>query len=85
MERPERERGGKAWVKFRNQIELEDVRLYDLSRTAASHMIIHGENLTGVQQMLDHASLRPTACLNVSALARALQANADRFLQEVNR
>jgi site-specific recombinase XerD len=45
-------------------------------------MVIHGENLSTVQQMLDHASLQPTAIyarLNVDALAGALQANADRF------
>ncbi len=75
----------KAWGKFRQEIGLSDVRLHDLRRTAASHMVIHGENLTVVQQMLDHASLQPTAIyarLNLTALARALQANADRFMTD---
>ncbi|KXK02779.1 site-specific integrase [Nitrospirales bacterium NOB] len=77
----------KNWGKFRKRIELNDVRLHDLRRTAASHMVINGENLSIVQQMLDHASLQPTAIyarLNVAPLARALQANADRFFREVN-
>lgn len=77
----------KAWGKFRQKIGLSDVRLHDLRRTAASHMVINGENLTVVQQMLDHASLQPTsiyARLNVATLARALQANADRFFKEIS-
>jgi site-specific recombinase XerC len=45
-------------------------------------MVIHGENLTTVQHMLDHTSLQPTAIyarLNVEALAGALQRHADRL------
>lgn len=73
----------KAWGRFRAHVGLNDVRIHDLRRTAASHLVIHGENLSTVQQMLDHTSLQPTAIyarLNVDALARALQANADRFM-----
>lgn len=72
----------KAWCKFRATCGLHDVRLHDLRRTTASHMVIHGENLTTVQHMLDHASLQPTAIyarLNVEALAQALQRHADRL------
>ena len=45
-------------------------------------MAINGENLSTIQQMLDHTSLQPTAIyarLNVDVLARALQANVDGF------
>lgn len=72
----------KAWGKFRAACGLADVRLHDLRRTTASQMVIHGENLTTVQHMLDHSSLQPTAIyarLNVDALAKALQRHADRI------
>lgn len=72
----------KAWVKFRKLAGIGTVRLHDLRRTAASHMVIHGENLSVVQQMLDHSSLQQTAIyarLNTATLARALQAHADRI------
>nr|WP_281719481.1 site-specific integrase [Nitrosomonas nitrosa] len=77
----------KAWVKFRKKAGLGTVRIHDLRRTAASHMVINGENLSVVQQMLDHSSLQQTAIyarLNTATLARALQAQADRIFQEVN-
>lgn len=75
----------KAWGKFRTTCGLSDVRLHDLRRTTASQMVIHGENLTTVQHVLDHASLQPTAIyarLNITALAHALQRHADRINEE---
>lgn len=72
----------KAWGRVRHQCHLRDVRIHDLRRTAASHLAIHGENLTTIQAMLDHSSLQATAIyarLNLSALDMALQRNADRF------
>lgn len=72
----------KAWGKVRRLCNLNDVRLHDLRRTAASHMAINGENLTTIQKMLDHSSLQATAIyarLNLDALDGALQRNADRF------
>lgn len=75
----------KAWGKFRARCGLHDVRLHDLRRTTASQMVIHGENLSTVQHVLDHASLQPTAIyarLNIEALAQALQRHADRIHEE---
>ena len=71
----------KAWGKVRRQCGLDDVRLHDLRRTTASHMAIHGENLTIIQKMLDHSNLQATAIyarLDLSALDAALQRQADR-------
>ena len=73
---------GKEWLKLRPSLGLDDVTLHDLRRTAASWLSIAGENLPVVQSMLNHHSLGPTAIyarLNVSAVDRALQAQADRF------
>lgn len=72
----------KAWGKVRKQCKLDDVRLHDLRRTAASHMAINGENLTTIQKMLDHSSLQATAIyarLDLVALDGALQRHADRI------
>lgn len=72
----------KAWGRLRRDCNLDDVRLHDLRRTAASHLAINGENLTTIQKMLDHSSLQATsiyARLNIDALDGALQRNADRF------
>jgi integrase len=72
----------KAWGKVRKNCNLNDVRIHDLRRTAASHMAINGENLSTIQKMLDHSSLQATAIyarLNLDALDDALQRNADRF------
>ncbi|MDP1769138.1 MAG: site-specific integrase [Nitrospirota bacterium] len=72
----------KAWGKFRSTCNLQDTRIHDLRRTAASHLAINGENLTTIQKMLDHSSLQATAIyarLNLDALDGALQRNADRF------
>lgn len=72
----------KTWINFRRKAGFHGVRIHDLRRTAASHLVICGENLSVVQQMLDHSSLQQTAIyarLNTATLARALQAQADRL------
>jgi len=72
----------KAWAKVRHTANLPGVRFHDLRRTAASHMAIHGENLSVIQKLLDHSSLQATAIyarLNLSALTQAIQRNADRL------
>lgn len=73
---------GKEWLKLRPTLDLNDVTLHDLRRTAASWLSIAGENLPVVQSVLNHHSLGPTAVyarLNVSPVDRALQAQADRL------
>lgn len=72
----------KAWRTFRHRIDLDDVTVHDLRRTCASYLSIAGENLPTIQNVLNHRSLGPTsvyARLNVQAVDRALQAQADRF------
>ena len=76
-----------AWYLLRRRLGLADVRLHDLRRTVASQLAISGANLPIIQSVLNHKSLGPTsvyARLNVQAVDRALQAQADRFtaLQE---
>lgn len=77
----------KQWGIFRHRLNLDDVTLHDLRRTAASYLAISGENLPTIQHVLNHRSLGPTAIyarLNTKAVDRALQRQADRFtaLQE---
>lgn len=72
----------KIWLRARQQWNLPDVRLHDLRRTVASYLAISGENLPTIQNVLNHRSLTPTsiyARLNVKAVDRALQAQADRL------
>lgn len=49
-----------AWQKIRRRVGLQDVRIYDLRRTAASWLAINGSNLPVIQQMLNHRSLSST-------------------------
>jgi integrase len=72
----------KGWRTFRHRIDLDDVTVHDLRRTCASYLSIAGENLPTIQNVLNHKSLGPTsvyARLNVQAVDRALQQQADRF------
>lgn len=72
----------KEWAKVRVSLLLEDVTLHDLRRSCASYLAIAGENLPVIQNVLNHRSLGPTsiyARLNVGAVDRALQQQADRF------
>jgi integrase len=73
---------GDQWVLFRRRLGLDGVRLHDLRRTCASYLAISGENLPTIQSVLNHRSLGPTsiyARLNVGAVDRALQRQADRL------
>ena len=73
----------KGWRTFRHRIDLDDVTVHDLRRTCASYLSIYGENLPTIQNVLNHRSLGPTAIyapLNVQAVDRALQKQADRFI-----
>ena len=80
----------KAWTTFRYRAGLPvDLLLYDLRRTYASYLSIHGKNLPIIQNVLNHRSLALTSIytrLNTKAVDRALQAQADRFssLQETH-
>ena len=76
------------WVLLRRRLGIDGVRLHDLRRTCASYLAISGENLPTIQNVLNHRSLGPTAIyarLNVGAVDRALQRQADRLtsIQEV--
>lgn len=70
------------WILLRRRLGIEGVRLHDLRRTCASYLAISGENLPTIQNVLNHRSLGPTAIyarLNVGAVDRALQRQADRL------
>ncbi|BFU94313.1 MAG: hypothetical protein NTNFB02_10350 [Nitrospira sp.] len=70
------------WHVFRRRWKLEDIRLHDLRRTCASYLAISGENLPTIQNVLNHRNLTHTsiyARLNVKAVDRALQRQADRL------
>jgi integrase len=72
----------KTWGTLRRRWNMEDVTLHDIRRTTASYLAITGENLPTIQNVLNHRTLTPTsiyARLNVRAVDRALQAQADRF------
>lgn len=72
----------KIWCVIRRRWGLDDVKIHDLRRTAASFLSIAGENLQTVQHVLNHKSLTQTsvyAYLNTRAMDKALQAQADRF------
>lgn len=72
----------KMWATIRRRWGLDDVTLHDLRRTTASYLAMEGENLPTIQAVLNHRSLTPTsiyARLNVKAVDRALQAQANRL------
>jgi len=72
----------KTWQAIRSRWNLNDVTLHDLRRSCASYLAISGENLPTIQNVLNHRSLTPTsiyARLNIGAVGRALQRQADRF------
>jgi integrase len=74
------------WRMIRRRAGLEDVRVHDLRRTAASWLAINGENLPLIQRMLNHTSLAATqiyARLSVEPIRRALNEQAERMLHPV--
>ncbi|ALA60187.1 tyrosine-type recombinase/integrase [Nitrospira moscoviensis] len=74
----------KTWAAIRARWNMNDVTLHDLRRSCASYMAISGENLPTIQNVLNHRSLHQTsvyARLNIGAVGRALQDQADRFSQ----
>jgi integrase len=74
----------KAWAKVRLFAGVPDLWVYDLRRTVASWLSIHGENLQTVQHVLNHSSLQSTAVyarLNLQTVAGALQRHTDRLFE----
>ncbi|HEV8620016.1 MAG TPA: site-specific integrase [Nitrospiraceae bacterium] len=75
-----------AWQKIRRRVGLNDVRIHDLRRTAASWLSIHGSNLQVIQSMLNHRSLSSTqvyARLSLAPVALALNDQCERMLGPV--
>jgi len=75
-----------AWQKIRRRVGLDDVRIHNLRRTAASWLAINGSNLPVIQQMLSHKSLSSTqvyAKLSVAPVRLALDDQAGRMLGPV--
>lgn len=73
-----------CWRRIRARAGLPDVQIRDLRRTCASWLAIHGENLSVIQQTLNHSSLAVTqvyARLTVQPVRRALDAQASRMLE----
>lgn len=73
-----------AWRKIRARVGLNDVRIHDLRRTAASWLAISGENLPVIQRTLNHSSLTATqvyARLDITPVRRALDQQAERMMQ----
>jgi integrase len=71
------------WRRIRARVGLNDVRIHDLRRTAASWLAINGANLPVIQQMLNHTSLTSTqvyARLSVAPVRLALDDQAERML-----
>jgi len=69
------------------RVGLQDVRIHDLRRTAASWLAINGSNLPVIQQMLNHRSLSSTqvyARLSVAPVRLALDDQAERMLGPVS-
>jgi integrase len=63
---------------------MQDVTIHDLRRTCASHLVISGENLPTIQNILNHTSLAHTAIcarFNTKVVDRALQAQANRLYE----
>lgn len=71
------------WRRIRRRVGLNDIRIHDLRRTAASWLAINGANLPVIQQMLNHTSLGSTqvyARLSVAPVRLALDDQAERML-----
>lgn len=71
------------WRRIRRRVGLNDVRIHDLRRTAASWLAINGSNLPVIQSMLNHKSLTSTqvyARLSVAPVRLALDDQAERML-----
>ncbi len=75
-----------AWRKIRKRVGLNDVRIHDLRRTAASWLAIDGANLPVIQQVLNHTSLTSTqiyARLSIAPVRQALDQQAERILATI--
>lgn len=73
----------KHWEQIRQVAGLDDVWAYDLRRTCASHLAMANENLTIIQNVLNHTSLQHTsryARLQVDTVRDALQSHTERLL-----
>ena len=59
---PSRPRGGplSLWYRVRREAGIEDVRLYDLRHTHASHAVMNGVPVPVVSRMLGHSNVRMT-------------------------
>jgi integrase len=71
------------WRVIRTRAGLPDIRIHDLRRTTASWLAIGGQNLSVIQQVLNHSSLMVTqvyARLTVGPVRRALDEQAERML-----
>ena len=74
------------WKRIRARAGLNDVRIHDLRRTAASWLAISGANLPVIQRMLNHTSLTSTqvyARLSIAPVRQALEGQAERILGTV--
>lgn len=78
----------KHWARLRRLAGVpSDLWVYDLRRTVASWLSMHGENLQTVQHVLDHSSLQSTsvyARLNLETVAGALERHTDRLFAAYN-
>ncbi len=73
----------KRWYRIRDRANLPDVWSYDMRRTCASYLAIHGENLPTIQHILGHTSLQHTAIyarMNTTAQRAALERNVTRMM-----
>ena len=71
------------WERLRRKMNLPDVRIHDLRRTAASWLSINGSNIQVISAMLNHKSLASTqvyARLSVEPVRVALNEQATRML-----
>lgn len=72
-----------AWRKIRERVGLNDVRIHDLRRTAASWLAIDNTNLPIIQKVLNHSSMTSTQVysrLSVEPVRQALNQQAERIL-----
>jgi len=74
------------WKRIRARVGLNDVRIHDLRRTAASWLAISGANIPVIQRVLNHTSLNSTqvyARLSITPVRQALDGQAERMLGAV--